>query len=158
MAKQLSGQTGAAFADAGTGSVLGGTRSSASYRSLAATAAGKRKRYQAISTSGGQRLGGQDSEDKSKSEKIREAAERRRKDNQTCRILRQNGESQEEWACLQCTLLNSATLESCQVCSAPKPAATAQWECSACTFLNSVGEKICIICHTPQDLIDLTGD
>lgn len=158
MARQLSGQVGAVFANAGVGSMLGGTRSSASHRSLAATAAGKRKRHLEMSTSRGQRLGGQDQSGKCKAERIRSAAERRQRDNQTCQIFTQNFDSEDEWACSKCTLVNLATSASCQVCSAPKFSPMIQWMCSGCTFFNPVREKMCVICQTPHDLIDLTED
>lgn len=95
MMRNITGLSGAMYANVG-GQSLGGQRSSGSnFRDVAGKAALKRQRLQGLSGSGsGRRLGGQSSEPRdttgsalSKREILLHAAERRKRDDQCCAAL-----------------------------------------------------------------------
>lgn len=71
MMRQLSGTSGAAFASAGTGHILG-------------SSSNRKRKAPATFTGSGKRLGGSKRGGKSLRERMAEAAERRRQDNRTC--------------------------------------------------------------------------
>lgn len=75
----------------------------------------------------------------------------------------------EDWNCAACTMRNSATRKTCEVCHTPRPKADPpahapeakvpeprapqapqEWTCSACTVVNPATRTVCSMCETKR--------
>ncbi|KAK7489790.1 hypothetical protein BaRGS_00018972 [Batillaria attramentaria] len=62
--------------------------------------------------------------------------------------------SDKTWECKQCTLLNSAAREDCEVCRCKRDSADDMWQCTKCTMFTPVDEQKCGTCAQPRKTND----